>query len=628
MHKLFILLIVCTFSLSVKGQTSPATTPAAQPYGKVDIADLEMKSCDFEPDANAEVLFDKASVITSMGMLMERHVRIKIFNDFGKNEANIRIVSGENIKSADFKGQTINLNNGKVEITPLDKKQSYIENIDNQRSALVFTLPNVRAGSVIEYEYSVYIGFFSAWYFQSTIPTRYSEIQTVFSANQGIKVIPYVKQPYVKNSSSTDEAKQVKSLANVHSLPNEPYMNARIDNLQRIEYIGLHKTLYTWPVISTLVLSSPGFGGQFERGIPGEAEIIKQAKIVKSDDEKIAFIFNYVKNSMKWNDVTQYYSMDGTVRAWNNKTGNSGEINMIVYRLLKKTGIKAYPMLISSRNNGKMSPDNPNTVHLNSAVVYIPVDSVKYYVLDATNKFNQFNVIPVDNLNTYGLSLDDKNGEYKLVFLTDIEPAMQSVYLNAEIQSNGKMDGTVEITSSSYNKISAVKKYKTDGEEKFIKYLTGNDNTLKVPSVKLENMDVDSLALTTKAGFNIVLSADENYIYFKTNLFMTMGPNPFLSENRFSDIDFEYRNNYSVNGIYKIPAGYKTDALPKSVTIVMPDQSIVFKRTVAEDNGIILIRYALNHKKTIYFNNDYQDLRGFYKKMYELLDEQMVLKKL
>ncbi|WP_259071600.1 hypothetical protein HDF24_00155 [Mucilaginibacter sp. X4EP1] len=109
---------------------------------------------------------------------------------------------------------------------------------------------------------------------------------------------------------------------------------------------------------------------------------------------------------------------------------------------------------------------------------------------------------------------------------------------------------------------------------------------------------------------------------------MTMGPNPFLSENRVSDIDFGYRDNYSVNGIYKIPDGYKIDALPKSVTIVMPDQSIIFKRTVAEDNGTIVIRYMLDHKKSLYFSEDYPDIRDFYKKMYELLNEQVVLKKI
>jgi len=77
-----------------------------------------------------------------------------------------------------------------------------------------------------------------------------------------------------------------------------------------------------------------------------------------------------------------------------------------------------------------------------------------------------------------------------------------------------------------------------------------------------------------KLDFNLDLAgSDETYIYLNPNLFTPLKLNPFLSENRMTDIDFGYSRNYSINGIYKIPAGYKADALPKSVSMVMPDKS-------------------------------------------------------
>ncbi len=98
--------------------------------------------------------------------------------------------------------------------------------------------------------------------------------------------------------------------------------------------------------------------------------------------------------------------------------------------------------------------------------------------------------------------------------------------------------------------------------------------------------------------------SDDKYIYFNSNLFNQVRKNPFYSDERFSDIDFGYMDNYSLYGVYKLPQGYKPDVLPKSVTLVMPDQSIIFKRTVAEDNGTLLIKYVLSHKKTIYFSRE------------------------
>ena len=42
------------------------------------------------------------------------------------------------------------------------------------------------------------------------------------------------------------------------------------------------------------------------------------------------------KTAMKWNGILRFYTVDGTVKAWDKKVGNSAEINMMVYHLLKK----------------------------------------------------------------------------------------------------------------------------------------------------------------------------------------------------------------------------------------------------------------------------------------------------
>jgi hypothetical protein len=632
MNKFFIPFLLCFFTLSVKAQTQPASTSVnlqsapgsfheTQPYGKVDQADLEMTSCDFEKDANAEVLFDKGS-LTDNGFY--RHIRIKIFNEFGQKEASIRLEDTRSIK--DIEGETINLNNGKIEITPLDKKLIYIEDIDRIHSATVFALPNARPGSIIEFKYRA--DFNGLWFFQSNLPTRYSEIHTDFPGGRTFKFIPHVKQPYVKDIGKADDFDQIKALANIKSLQDEPYMSSRFYNLQRIEYIGIIGGFNTWPKIGDLILKYFDRDQQVDGNIKGEKEIIAKAKSLKTDDEKIAFIFDQVKNSMKWNNIVSFFVKDGSERVWENKIGNSAEINWMVYHLLKKAGIKSYPMIVSNKIYGKLNPAIPNLFILANLIVYVPIDSTKNYVLDATNKYNLFNEVPADELNTFGLNLDEDNQFYQTIFLENVEPAMQSVFLNVEIKPEGKMTGTAEINSYSYNKTNALKKYKTDGEEKYAKYLCNNDNSIKISSLKLEGMDVDTLPLTQKIDFNADLTgSDQNYLYFNTDLFNLMGDNPFKNEERISDIDFGYRDNYAITGVYKLPAGYKTDALPKSVTIVMPDGSIVFKRTVAEQDGSVLVKYTLNHKKTLYFNEDYQDIRGFYKKMYELLNEQIVLKK-
>jgi hypothetical protein len=141
-------------------------------------------------------------------------------------------------------------------------------------------------------------------------------------------------------------------------------------------------------------------------------------------------------------------------------------------------------------------------------------------------------------------------------------------------------------------------------------------------------MDVDTLPLKQSINFNLDLtSSDNNYIYFNPILLSSFKTNPFLSTNRFTDIDFGYLNNYFIVGTYSIPQGYKVDALPKSVSMIMPDKSITFKRVAGEQDGKIMVRYIINYQKSMYFKENYPEFHEFCKKMYEMLNEQIVLKK-
>ncbi|MDB5018709.1 MAG: hypothetical protein JWQ84_3541, partial [Mucilaginibacter sp.] len=491
-------------SFCVNAQTQPVVTPT-QPFGKIDKADLEMKSCDFEKDANAEILFDKGSIYFSpdYDLILERHVRTKIFNDKGNDEANVRIEYFGGDRSEYITGvqaETINLNNGNIEITKVDKKLIYTQTVDKLRTALVFSFPNVKPGSIVEFKYTLTaqsVSDFPDWYFQAHIPTRYSELATVVPNILYYKKLEMVNHPFVKN---TDD---IRSMANIPSLHDEPYMSSRKDNLDRILYqLGsinagaLSKSFSdTWTKVGEEEIDFDDFGGQLRRKLEGEELIMNKAKSIKSNDEKIAYIFNEVKNNMKWDDHDERYTNDGTVKAWQKKIGNSTEVNLILYHLLSKAGIDAYPMLVSTKKNGKVNPAFTSRYQFNRTVAYIPIDSNRNYILDATGKYNIYNETPASLLNGYGFYMDKENKKYELVFLQKTNPVRQVAVINADIKPDGKINGTAQLNSFSYNRINAVARYKTDGEKKYIDYLRDDNNNLKISSIKFENMEVDTLPL-------------------------------------------------------------------------------------------------------------------------------------
>jgi hypothetical protein len=384
----------------------------------------------------------------------------------------------------------------------------------------------------------------------------------------------------------------------------------------------------TWAKVGGTLADDEDFGMQLKRKLLGESAIIDKAKTLKTDNEKIAYVFNEVKNSMKWNKSDQWYTNDGTVKAWEKKIGNSTEVNLILYHLLKQSGVKAFPMVVSTRDHGKVNPAYSFLYQFNRAVVYIPVDSTKHYILDATGKYNCYQDTPSDLLGSYGLYIDKENKAYDLVSLKRATPVKQIILVNAQIFPDGKMDGTASISSYSYDRFSRVENYKTNGEKKYIDYLRDNNNSLSISSLKMDNMEVDTLPLNQNVAFKQELTgSDKDYIYFSPNLFSSFKTNPFLSENRVSNIDFGHTRFYNMTGLYKVPEGYKADALPQNLSLVMPDKSITCRRTVAANDGVIVVRYLINYEQPMYFKDSYPDLREFYKRMYEMLNEQVVLKK-
>ena len=632
MPKTFTFLFLTFFTLTVNAQQIAEVLP----YGQIDTADLRMTSCSFEKDANAMVLFDNAVVsIDEYGVItFIEHKRIKIFNDNGKDEATISIPFIDGI--TDIKAETINLNNNIIEYTPVDRKLIYQQKTDKTVKILAFAFPRIRSGSVEEftYKWEIKSWYLPHWLFQSDIPTRYSEIKCSIYDASHIDVVFNVSQPFVKDTDNVIGSKDnpvgksyTRALSNVPSFKEEPFMPPIIDNLQRAIF---KSSRASWIKVSSDLVSDDDFGEQLKDKIPDEENILDKIKLLKNPALITDSIFTLVKNRMTWNNKDEWYTVDGIQKAWDRKTGNSTEINLILCRLLTKANIKAYPIVISTPDNGTIDVNNPGLSQFDKTVVCVIPDTTHVQIMDATSKHNLYNQVPFELLDNYGLLVSPQSMLlYSLVRITSDTLAKETVYVEADIKPEGKINGIAHIFSESYNRANIQELYKQLGDKKYTASLSKDNNDLKILSFKMENTDNDKLPIVQTIDFELNLSAsDNNYIYFSPNLFSSLSENPFLSETRHSDIDFLYKSKYVISGRYTIPQGYKADAVPANRIIESGDKSISFERLAATQDDVIQVRYVITRTKTLYNKEDYQTLHEFYKKMYAMLNEQIVLKKL
>jgi len=180
--KITLLLITGFFITSIN-------TAQTVKFGKVTKEELEEKYYPQDSTANAVVLFKKRKTnyeyngSTGWRLITKVHERIKLYNKDGFENATSKIpVYSKGSKSESFgvKAYTYNLEGGKVEKNKLSKSDIFDEEITENWSSRNFTMPNLKAGSIIEWEYTITSPYFSNIndvICQYDIPIKYMEFK-------------------------------------------------------------------------------------------------------------------------------------------------------------------------------------------------------------------------------------------------------------------------------------------------------------------------------------------------------------------------------------------------------------------------------------------------------------------
>ena len=156
------------------------TSQVAPKYGKLSDQEKSILKTELDPGANAIILSDYGE-IDFMGIEVSflRHTRIKILNKNGFGEANIAIpfMSSEE-EIIKIKAQTLEIDGkGKVKKTKIKKNDFHTVEIGPNIKELRFTFPNVKPGSIIEYEFiknSNNLITLEEWKFRNNLPTLQS----------------------------------------------------------------------------------------------------------------------------------------------------------------------------------------------------------------------------------------------------------------------------------------------------------------------------------------------------------------------------------------------------------------------------------------------------------------------
>ncbi|QHT69767.1 DUF3857 and transglutaminase domain-containing protein [Rhodocytophaga rosea] len=662
-------LLISTWSI---GQPDPVK------FGKVELKDLQMKHYAKDTGAAAVVLCDfgnsyfRYSNEEGFQVYFERITRIKILKKSGYDWADgkipfYRVSNSSEEEISNLKGFTYNLNGNEIVKDKLTKESVFEEKLSDNWYMKKFSMPNVKEGSVIEFSYTIKSDFlynFREWQFQESIPVIWSEYRAVIPEYFNYKQLAQGYEPINTEEKMTDmsfsiridadystygertparmENVQAKASSyrwtakDVPAMKEEPYMTTIDDFVSKIEF-ELASTKFpgqmiktytnTWEALTETLLKSEYFGDQLARTgfVKNELAAIS-AKITEPSQKAIA-IYEYVRKYMKWNGIKNKYTETTTKKAYEARTGNSADINLLLVAILKEAGLEANPVILSTRDHGRIMESYALLSKFNYVIAHVAIGD-KYLLLDATDPVIGYTMLPTRCLNGLGWMVSSRNPGW--VQLQTPERMVEVFTGKFDLDANGELKGTVDISKGGYSGLSMRKAILSDGKDKYIE-----EFKKKYPSWQISKhdfTDVEELNKAINAKYEVTLSEQVqvagNMMYIKPLLTHATDENPFKLENRKFPVDFAVPMDETFSCFITIPAGYKVEELPKGAIVELPEKSGRFTFMTAVNGNVVQVTSRISLKKPVYYAEEYSYLKEFFNQVITKHAEQVVLKKL
>ncbi|PRY13675.1 uncharacterized protein DUF3857 [Pontibacter ummariensis] len=631
---------------------SDAQAQAAK-FGKVDEAELQMRRYDKDTSAAAVVLSDygytRFDFTGGLKVIFERHVRIKILKKSGYDWANMEIpfyVDGaDKEKVTTIRGYTFNLEGGKIEKDKLDSKSVYEEQRSENWHLKKFTMPNVKEGSVIDVSYAIMSDFvytMREWEFQTTIPTVWSEYRAQIPQYFDYKFLMQGYHSLYKNDKQNNGAPSqmvnnayVWAMKDVPALKEEKYITTLRDyqskiefELQRVSFPGEIPRTMTgdWKDVTGDLLMSDKFGTQLNRNNFFKDEIAAVKAKHQDPHQQMLVIYDLVKDRMVWDEKYGYTVNNPIRKAYDLRKGNVAEINLLLTSMLLEAGLDAAPMLLSTRNHGRVNTSSsPMVTKFNYVIAHVKLGD-KEYLLDATEPLLPAGLLPLRCLNGHGRLI--KKEDQRWVALTPDKPYSKLFNAVLTINSQGEIKGEARESVGGYNALALRQTILEEGESKYVERLTKEVGDYKMSKPQIKNLKDVSATLDIVYDISASGSGQENSIIYLNPMFgQGESENPFKLTERIYPVDFGAPIDETYLCRLTIPEGYELEEAPKSIAVNLPENGGRFMYMVQQNGNVIQVMSKVSINKPVFYAPEYPYLKEFYNQIIAKHAEQLVLKR-
>jgi len=541
--------------------------------------------------------------------------------------------------------------NGKI-VKEKSKKESLVDTDKGNWREKGVSYNDAKAGDIIEYSYTKSTSFIDElpeWYIQSDLPKEkatynvtvpdyfiYSIIQkgrVKLTDKESNRRISFRGVNGMFGSTEINAIQKEFTAQLVPAYEVEPYMSnpsnyistVRFD-LQQVQmpYSSSEKVMQTEKEFYADMIKNRGFGRELKQDKFLKKEFNLEDYKGLTQEQKINKVLSIVQGKVKWNNDYSLYINNGIKTTYYKGEGNSADINLLLTVMLRYVGVKANPVLLSTRSNGEKAVWQRN--YYNHTITAVDVDN-QIYLLDATNPYTALNILIPEDLNGEGTILYDIG----VINKVNLMPRFVSA-LNKKItitpNASGTINGQIIENHNNYEALNFRNMY--DGSEwRLGKWFESQNygvtvNESKVYDSKDNTKDVRVVYAYTRANGAIVFN---NKIFVKPFQFYPLLENPFTQEERQTPIYIGYPelDNYQV--AINIPEGYKVSELPQGFTKKSIQSGIELQTKFELKENQVLCTLIFVKGKGVIDPKEYQEVKAIFNDLINQLQVQVELEK-
>ena len=632
-------------------------------FGGITASELSMAAYDRDTSASAVVLKEFGHAFISddnYHLIFKYHVRIKVLKKNGLNISNIEIPlhkQGSNrIETITaIKASSFNLENGRIREETISPREVFTEERSQYLDVKKFAIPNVRVGTVIEYTYSMdspFIFNFREWEFQSDIPKVESEywasLPGIYQYNitlRGYQKLSRNESKLIRNCLggggdpvsgrfSADCALMQFAMKDIPAFVEEDYMTARKNFLSSINFElsevrhpdgRIDKVTKEWKDAEQELRQESRFGVQLRKGKDIGAEVKKLLEGEADDLVKAKKVYEFIKGWYVWNDYYGKYSEHGIRKAFDERTGNVGDINLSLIAALRFAGLDVEPVILSTRQNGSVQEIYPVLSEFNYVVAKVNIGD-KHYLADATGKFYPFGMLPERCLNGKGRVIGEKSSYW--IDLKPSDTGRTTSVFSLTLGEDGVMHGTVQATYAGYAAVGKRQKLAEVSQEEYIKELAKSFGSIGITGYEFTGTDDLDKPFVVKLNveFNAFDPKAANFL-FNPFFFEKWSENPFKSKERLYPVDFGLPLDRLTVFNLEYPASLEVVNIPEKVGLSLPNQGGRFLFEAQNIGNKLSFNNSLSIRKTVYTSGEYHYLKELFARILQLQQSDLIFKK-